>query len=568
MPALRWRRTRPCSSPSSGRTSCTTARRTIGDVEGAFAEAAHVSRLAFTGNRYLAAPLEPRGCAAEWEPSTESLTFWSSTQSPHLLRRRLALATGIREARIRVIVPDVGGGFGQKIPIHPEEVAVALAARRLGRAIVWLEDRRENLVAAPQAKEQLIRIELALGSERRVPGSQARDPRRRRRLLLQQRQRPDRAVPCGGAHAGRLPAAQPRVRRPGCGDEQGSRRAVPRRRLDAGPLRPGAPDRPGGARARARPRGAAPAQSRAPERVSLRLVHRHDLRLGQLRGVARARARAASTTASFRGRAGGGSGGQAATSAIGVSPYVEPTGLGDARGHASRAGRWRRTTQHASPSSRPARSRSRSERPRRARAIATTFAQLAADVLGGRSGLGVDDRERHGGHADLDRGHAGEPHRRRARRRRAPRGDRGARAPSPDRRAPARGRPGRPRGHRRRHRAEGRAEPVGVPARACRSRVLPPRRPCRGERAGSLRLGLPRSSRDLLERLRRRARRGGRGDGRGARRAARCGRGLRHDDQPADRRRPDPRRRSRKVSEERCSSRSSTTPRASRRPPR
>ena len=128
-------------------------RRTIGDVEGAFAEAAHVSRLVFSGNRYLAAPLEPRGCAAEWEPSTESLTFWSSTQSPHLLRRRLALATGIREARIRVIVPDVGGGFGQKIPIHPEEVAVALAARRLGRVVVWLEDRRENLIAAPQAKD-------------------------------------------------------------------------------------------------------------------------------------------------------------------------------------------------------------------------------------------------------------------------------------------------------------------------------------------------------------------------------------------------------------------------------
>ena len=90
---------------------------------------------------------------ATTEPERE-LTFWSSTQGPHLLRRRLALATGIPEGRIRVLVPDVGGGFGQKIPMHPEEVAVALAARAIGRPVIWVEDRRENLVAAQQAKEQ------------------------------------------------------------------------------------------------------------------------------------------------------------------------------------------------------------------------------------------------------------------------------------------------------------------------------------------------------------------------------------------------------------------------------
>jgi carbon-monoxide dehydrogenase large subunit len=157
-------RTAPLLFPELGSNIVYEGRRSIGDVEGAFADAAHVSRLVFSGNRYLAAPLEPRGCAAEYEPSTGSLTFWSSTQSPHLLRRRLSLATGIGEARIRVIAPDVGGGFGQKIPIHPEEVAVALAARQLGRTVVWLEDRRENLTAAPQAKEQRIRIELALGA--------------------------------------------------------------------------------------------------------------------------------------------------------------------------------------------------------------------------------------------------------------------------------------------------------------------------------------------------------------------------------------------------------------------
>jgi carbon-monoxide dehydrogenase large subunit len=139
--------------------------RSYGDVEDAFRSAAHVVSGTLRHNRYLAAPIETRGCAAAYEPTTGELTFWSSTQSPHLLRRRLATATRIAEARIRVLVPDVGGGFGQKIPLHPEEVAVALAARRLGRPVVWIEDRLENLTAAPQAKEQLIESELALATD-------------------------------------------------------------------------------------------------------------------------------------------------------------------------------------------------------------------------------------------------------------------------------------------------------------------------------------------------------------------------------------------------------------------
>jgi carbon-monoxide dehydrogenase large subunit len=141
------------------------ATRTSGDVDGAFARADHVVRTSYHGNRQTAVPMETRGCAASFDAARGELTFWSSTQGPHLLRRRLALATGIPEGRIRVLVPDVGGGFGQKIPIHPEELAVALAARALGHPVRWVEDRRENLVAAQQAKEQEIESELALASD-------------------------------------------------------------------------------------------------------------------------------------------------------------------------------------------------------------------------------------------------------------------------------------------------------------------------------------------------------------------------------------------------------------------
>lgn len=152
----------PLLHPELGTNAVYRGSRSIGDPDGAFASAAHVVAHVFRHNRYVAAPLETRGCVASFEPSTGELTFWSSTQSPHLLRRRLAMATGISEARVRVLTPDVGGGFGQKIPIHPEEVAVALAARLLGRPVQWVEDRRENLLAAPHAKEQTIESELAL----------------------------------------------------------------------------------------------------------------------------------------------------------------------------------------------------------------------------------------------------------------------------------------------------------------------------------------------------------------------------------------------------------------------
>jgi carbon-monoxide dehydrogenase large subunit len=155
----------PLLFPELGSNAVYRGSRSIGDVDSAFAGAHHVVEHVFRHNRYLAAPLETRGCLASFEASTGELTVWCSTQSPHLLRRRLALATGISEGRVRVLTPDVGGAFGLKIPIHPEELAVALAARAVGRPVQWVEDRRENLVAAPQAKEQTIASELALDAD-------------------------------------------------------------------------------------------------------------------------------------------------------------------------------------------------------------------------------------------------------------------------------------------------------------------------------------------------------------------------------------------------------------------
>jgi carbon-monoxide dehydrogenase large subunit len=142
-----------------------------GDPASAFAAADLIVELELHGNRYGGSPIETRGCLAEF--AGDRLNVWCSTQGPHLLRRRIALCTGIPEHHIRVIVPDVGGGFGVKIPAAPEEIAVALAARAVGRPVRWVEDRSEHVIAAPQAKEQHIAVALALAADGAFRGLRA-----------------------------------------------------------------------------------------------------------------------------------------------------------------------------------------------------------------------------------------------------------------------------------------------------------------------------------------------------------------------------------------------------------
>ena len=130
-----------------------------GDVEAAFGRARVVIRETFSHGRLTAAPLEPRGVVADWDG--ETLTVWASSQTPRIMRSALAGALALPEAGVRVIAPDVGGGFGLKMHVFPEDVAVAAAARRLGRPVKWIETRRENLAAASQAREQRLEVEVA-----------------------------------------------------------------------------------------------------------------------------------------------------------------------------------------------------------------------------------------------------------------------------------------------------------------------------------------------------------------------------------------------------------------------
>jgi aerobic carbon-monoxide dehydrogenase large subunit len=141
-----------------------------GDVEAALRVADRVVEVRFHQGRQTHAPLEPRGCLASWLPGDETLTFWHSTQIPHPIRSALAARLGIPESAVRVITPDVGGGFGQKIPLYREELTTAAASRLLGRPVRWIETRRENLLASLHAREDSVDVRAAVTSDGTVLG--------------------------------------------------------------------------------------------------------------------------------------------------------------------------------------------------------------------------------------------------------------------------------------------------------------------------------------------------------------------------------------------------------------
>jgi len=137
-----------------------------GDVDAAFGRSARIFEKTFRTARQTALPLESRGVAAL--PEGDRVKVWTSTQVPHLARTLIARCLGLDEARVHVVTPEVGGGFGLKAHVFPEEVVVAALALRLQRPVRWVEDRRENLLASAHAHEEEVALRVGVDAGGRI----------------------------------------------------------------------------------------------------------------------------------------------------------------------------------------------------------------------------------------------------------------------------------------------------------------------------------------------------------------------------------------------------------------
>jgi aerobic carbon-monoxide dehydrogenase large subunit len=153
---------------------CDESSRIWGDVEAAFAGTARVVRARIRNQRLAGVPIEPRGVLAaanQWDPS---VTVWSATQIPHSVRDEVATFLNLPQSAVRVVAPEVGGGFGAKLSVYPEELLVSWAAMRLGRPVKWVEERSEHLQATTHGRDQLHDAELAVNADGTLRGLRVR----------------------------------------------------------------------------------------------------------------------------------------------------------------------------------------------------------------------------------------------------------------------------------------------------------------------------------------------------------------------------------------------------------
>ena len=141
-----------------------------GDVKAAFKNADKIVKQRMINQRLIPVAMEPRGVVADYKPGERQLTVWSSTQIPHLLRTQIAAMLATPEHSVRVITPEVGGGFGSKLNVYPEEALVAYLAMKLGKPVKWIESRRENFQTTIHGRDQINDVEVAVKRDGTILG--------------------------------------------------------------------------------------------------------------------------------------------------------------------------------------------------------------------------------------------------------------------------------------------------------------------------------------------------------------------------------------------------------------
>ena len=153
---------------------CYTWALAAGEVDRLFAEAAVTVKERYRQQRLIPNAIEPRGVLVDLTPAQGEFTMWSATQVPHIARVTLSGTTGIPESKLRVVAPDVGGGFGSKLNVYAEEALCLVLARRLGRPIKWIEERSEGYLATIHGRDVIQEIELAATAEGKITAVRTR----------------------------------------------------------------------------------------------------------------------------------------------------------------------------------------------------------------------------------------------------------------------------------------------------------------------------------------------------------------------------------------------------------
>lgn len=145
-----------------------------GDVDEAFRNPEVVVRERIVQQRLIPNAMEPRSALAQWVNASGELTVWSTSQNPHIVRFLLSVVTGLAEHKIRVIAPEVGGGFGSKIPFYADEAITVFCAMKLGRPVKWTETRSENYQATIHGRDHIEEVEMAATEDGKITGIRGR----------------------------------------------------------------------------------------------------------------------------------------------------------------------------------------------------------------------------------------------------------------------------------------------------------------------------------------------------------------------------------------------------------
>jgi carbon-monoxide dehydrogenase large subunit len=164
----------PLVHESLGTNVCFHQKKRHGDVDAAFARADRIVERRIVNQRVAPLPIECRAALAEYRRGEGSLVVYVGTQFPHVMRTQITRILGLRENQVRVIAPEVGGGFGAKANVYPDEILIPWLAMRLGRPVRWLEDRRENLSTMVHGRDQIDFISVACKSDGTILGLKGR----------------------------------------------------------------------------------------------------------------------------------------------------------------------------------------------------------------------------------------------------------------------------------------------------------------------------------------------------------------------------------------------------------